>query len=237
MAYPGNSDWTTGTARDAWYYTRAPGRTTLCATDGWSLVARLQEEIVHAIEIAGRPLPTVDGATIAADAVRINANGPPYQTWDADLLRALYAAALYARAPQAVLGAIAGDIGSMPGTPIATETLRAAVWLAFIACGVAGAGESCWGRPITEIDLPVDRLVPPTIGAAIYPVPTSSYGECVAAPNAPPPTEVVTYDTPSFTINPLLLVLVIAGAGLGAAILTRRVPTSREEARRTRKQR
>lgn len=237
MAYPGNSDWTTGTARDAWYYIRAPGRTTLCSGDGWNLVARLQEEIVHAIQIAGRPLPTVDGSTVAADAVRLNANGPPYQTWDADLLRQLYAAALYARAPQAVLGAIAADAAAMPGTPLSTETLRAAVWIAFLACGATSTGESCGGRPITEIDLPTDRLVPPTIGAPIFPVPSGPYSECVAAPNAPPPTQVVTYDTPSFAINPLLLVLVIAGAGIGAAVLTRRVPTSRSEVARTRKKR
>lgn len=231
-------------AGSGWFVHRVGGQSSICSSTGWDTLADLQLELQS--RLSSGSLTTYDGS--AVDASGILPNDPtiqPAQAWNVTLLRALYAVAQNANAPQSFLLQIQGDAQNGTGS-ISTGTLQTGIWIGkgYYSGVVRGSGQTAYGTGSpAEISIPMGTTYPSMDVAP--PVPTTGVGSgaiCNVAPVNIDTLVPVNQTVVPFQFN-LWLVLGVAAVTVGAmAVMAMNVPVTstnvrKNPARRRRSQR
>ncbi len=232
MSYPATSNWMDPATGSAWFIHRITGRpTTVCATTGWDSLADLQLELQS--RLANGSFTTYDGSAVVDTSIFPNDPSlPPFLGWSLNLLKALYAIARDAHAPQSYLSAIQSDAQVGSG-PISAGTLQTGLWIGkgYYSGVIAGSGATGYGvGSPDEVSIPTSAVMPSMDIAP--PVPTngvSSGAVCNVAPIAVDTLVPVNQPVVPFTPNVWLVLGVIVVAIGGALVLSRDVPITEGE--------
>lgn len=214
--YPDPSDWTNGTPGSVWFYDVGAGRQHICQTNGWEFLFTVEGDLSARLT---SPLPTFDGTTVSTVSVIDPAN-PSAGAWSTDFLRALYAVAQQAGAPQSYLQAIASDASSQSISP---STLATAAW---IDLGYDPVSQRYAGSP-ADIRVPDGSTLPEWgVAPSVPPQPGNSGFNCTM----PIPSDAVVPASTSvvpFQMDAILVLVVIGVVVFGASLITTKIPVRR----------
>ncbi len=241
MAYPSAPNWMSSDAGSGWFIHRVGDRSSICSTTGWDTLADLQLELQS--RLSSGSFTTYDGS--AVDASSILPNDPtiqPIQAWNVALLKALYAIAQNANAPQDYLLAIQGDAQNGTGYgnagSISAGTLQTGIWIGkgYYSGVVRGSGQTSYGvGSPAEVVIPIGTTYP----SIDIPPPVPSTGVSSGAICNVAPTNIDTIVPVNQTVVPfqinLWLVLGVAAVTVGTvAVMAMNVPVTKTSRNTTR---